>query len=81
MLGGIEEAKSHIREKGYRMVDLKLTDLAGRWRLVTVPASQFDERLMRDGVGFDGSPVGLKSVKSGDMVRIPNLATAFRDPF
>lgn len=81
MLGGIEEAKAHIREKGYRMVDLKFTDLAGRWHHVTVPASQFDERLMRDGVGFDGSSVGLKSVKSGDMVLIPDLATAFRDPF
>ena len=36
---------------------------------------------MRDGVGFDGSSVGLKSVKSGDMVLRPDVSTAFRDPF
>ena len=29
--------------------------------------------LLRDGVGFDGSSVGLKSVKAGDMVLMPDL--------
>jgi glutamine synthetase len=37
--------------------------------------------MMRDGVGFDVSSVGLKSVKSGDMVLLPDLATGFNDPF
>jgi len=36
---------------------------------------------MKNGIGFDGSAVGLKSVKAGDMVLIPDLGTAFRDPF
>jgi glutamine synthetase len=76
-----DEAKAAIRKEAYRMVDLKFSDLWGRWHHVTIPASQFTENLMRDGVGFDGSSVGLKSVKSGDMVLLPDLATAFRDPF
>ena len=77
----VHEAMEMIHVQGYRMVDLKFSDLWGRWHHVTVPASQFNEQLMRDGVGFDGSSVGLKSVKSGDMVLLPDLATAFRDPF
>jgi len=77
----LDEATEQIRREGYRMLDLKFSDLWGRWHHVTVPANQLNERLMRDGVGFDGSSVGLKSIKSGDMVLIPDLATAFRDPF
>ena len=81
MFQTFEEAQEHLREKGYRMIDLKFSDLWGRWHHVSIPVSQFGEQLMRDGVGFDGSSVGLKSVKAGDMVLIPDLATAFRDPF
>ena len=33
------------------------------------------------GIGFDGSAVGLKSVKAGDMVLVPDLGTGFVDPF
>jgi glutamine synthetase len=81
MFDSFDQAREAIRERGYRMIDLKFSDLWGRWHHVTIPASQFSESLMRDGVGFDGSSVGLKSVKSGDMVLLPDLATAFADPF
>jgi glutamine synthetase len=76
-----EEMRERIRTEKLRMIDLKFSDLWGRWHHVTIPASQFSGSLMRDGVGFDGSSVGLKSVKSGDMVLLPDLATAFIDPF
>jgi glutamine synthetase len=81
MLNSIEEANALIHREGFRMIDLKFSDLWGRWHHVTIPASQMDDHLMRDGVGFDGSSVGLKSVKSGDMVLLPDLSTGFRDPF
>ena len=81
MFSNFDEAQKYVRDQQFKMIDLKFSDLHGRWHHVTVPASQFNEMLMRDGVGFDGSSVGLKSVKSGDMVLLPDLATAFRDPF
>lgn len=81
MFSNFDEAQQYVREQQFKMIDLKFSDLHGRWHHVTVPASQFNETLMRDGVGFDGSSVGLKSVKSGDMVLLPDLSTAFRDPF
>ncbi|MEW6266222.1 MAG: type I glutamate--ammonia ligase [Thermodesulfobacteriota bacterium] len=81
MFADLEQAQSYIQDKQIKMIDLKFSDLAGRWHHVTVPAGRFDEKLMRDGVGFDGSAVGLKSVKAGDLVLLPDLATAFRDPF
>lgn len=81
MFQTFEQAKKYVGEQGVQVVDLKFCDLWGRWHHLTIPASQFDSKLMDDGIGFDGSSVGLKSVKSGDMVLVPDLATAFLDPF
>jgi glutamine synthetase len=81
MLTNAAEVRAHVEKNGIRMIDLKFSDLAGRWHHVTVPAKAFDEDLLRDGVGFDASSVGLRSIKAGDMVLLPDLATAFVDPF
>lgn len=74
-------AAAFVREHNVRMIDLKFSDLWGRWHHVTISASEFTPGLMRAGVGFDGSSVGFKSVKSGDMVLVPDLGTGFLDPF
>ncbi len=75
------DAKEFVKNNKIRMVDLKFADLWGKWHHVTVSATEFEEDLMVSGVGFDGSSVGLKSVKSGDMALIPDLSTGFIDPF
>ena len=54
------------------MVDFKFSDLAGRWHHVTVPRMQLDDAAAEGRIGFDGSSVGLKSVKAGDMVLMPD---------
>lgn len=77
----LEQVQAHLRTNGFQMVDLKFSDLWGRWHHVSIPAYEFGEHTLRDGIGFDGSSVGLKSVKAGDMVLLPDLATAFVDPF
>ena len=76
-----EEARTFIEQNKIQMIDLKFCDLWGHWRHVTVPSSSFDEEVMDQGIGFDGSSVGFKSVHSGDMVLVPDLKTAFMDPF
>lgn len=81
MFTNLAQAQAYIQEHHFKMIDLKFSDLAGRWHHVTVPASQFGEHLMRDGVGFDASSVGLKPIKAGDMVLLPDLTAAFQDPF
>mgnify|MGYP005816505009 CR=1 FL=1 len=81
MIKDFPTAEQFIREHAIRMIDLKFCDLWGRWHHVTLPTHEFTPDLMQDGVGFDGSSVGLKSVKSGDMALIPVLATGTIDPF
>jgi Glutamine synthetase, beta-Grasp domain len=76
-----EQARNFLDEQSIQMVDFKFTDLWGRWHHLTVPASQFSPQLLENGIGFDGSAVGLKSVKAGDMVLVPDLSTGIRDPF
>jgi glutamine synthetase len=76
-----EQVKSFLDAHQIQMVDLKFTDLWGRWHHLTVPSSQFTPQLLQNGIGFDGSAVGLKSVKAGDMVLVPDLTTGMRDPF
>ncbi len=81
MFHTFEQAQDYVQEQKVQFIDLKFCDLWGGWHHLTVPASQFDSSIMKDGIGFDGSAVGLKSVKAGDMVLIPDLTTGFLDPF
>ena len=81
MFQDFSAAAALVREHGIRMIDLKFTDLWGRWHHVTLSATEFSPGLMEAGVGFDGSSVGLRSVKSGDMALIPDLTTGCLDPF
>ena len=81
MFKNFDVAAAFVRESNIRMIDLKFSDLWGRWHHVTLSASEFTPNLMTAGIGFDGSSVGLRSVKSGDMVLIPDLATGVLDPF
>ncbi len=81
MFQSFNQVIKHIEINSIEMVDLKFCDLWGRWHHLTIPSKQFTPDLMDKGIGFDGSAVGLKSVKAGDMVLVPDLATAFMDPF
>ncbi|MDD5371449.1 MAG: type I glutamate--ammonia ligase [Anaerolineaceae bacterium] len=81
MFNDFSAADRYVQENNIRMIDLKFSDLWGRWRHVTLSAREFTPMLMQTGVGFDGSSVGLKSVKSGDMALAPDLSTGMLDPF
>ncbi len=75
MFTNFDQAQAFIKQNRIRMVDLKFSDLWGRWHHVTITASEFTPSIMENGVGFDGSSVGFKSVRAGDMVLVPDLST------
>ncbi|MBN1335914.1 MAG: glutamine synthetase [Deltaproteobacteria bacterium] len=64
-----------------RFLDLKVLDLVGHLRHVSLPVEAVGPWILESGVGFDGSSYGYKKVASSDMVLIPDLATGQRDPF
>ena len=70
-----------IEEQDVKMVDFKIVDIDGQFRHVTIPATNFTEETMTDGIGFDASNYGYSVVEKSDMVFIPDLDTALIDPF
>ena len=77
----IEEIMNLIKENNVQMIDFKIVDINGQYRHVTIPAEQFSEETLIDGIGFDASNYGYAVVEKSDMVFIPDLETANIDPF
>lgn len=81
MFDDYEGAQRYINENDIEVINLQYCDLWGRLHQLTIPRSQFTSLLLERGLGFDASSVGLKSVKAGDMVIVPDLPSAALDPF
>ena len=81
----IDDVIRSIRDDNYpkkiEMIDFRFVDLFGVWHHVGVPACRLDEKVMTQGIAFDGSSLGFKSVHAGDMVIVPDLSTVLYDPF
>ena len=71
------ELQRRIEEEEIGSVDFRVTDLTGRFRHITIPASRFTERFIAEGIGFDGSNYGYRSVAGSDMILRPDLSTAY----
>lgn len=81
MFKDIKELISYIKKEDVQFVDFKMLDLKGRFKHLTIPSERFNESIMEDGIGFDASNYGYAEIKSSDMVFIPDIKTAFIDPF
>lgn len=65
-----------------RLVDLRFTDLAGRWRHTAIDAASVDRTILEHGLLIDGSAVpGWRDVSESDLLVKPDPATHFLDPF
>lgn len=78
----LQQLKQLIIENEIRFIDLKYSDLFGRWYHNTFPARRL-EQVLQEGIPFDGSsiPGDMKGVEAGDMIMMPDISTAFIDPF
>src|SRR3712207_4212197 len=71
-----------IQERRVQVVDVKCCDLPGTWQHFSIPASALDEGVFHDGLGFDGSSIrGFQAINESDMLLLPDLASAYVDPF
>ncbi len=81
MFNSTEEVVNFIKYENIANIDFKACDLFGRWRHLTIPAAYVSEAVFKEGFGFDGSSYGFNAVNKSDMLLLPNLSTAFTDPF
>ena len=73
---------SKIADEGIEYVDIRFTDPRGKLQHVTVCSDQVDQDFLEEGFMFDGSSIaGWKSIEESDMKLMPDVQTAYVDPF
>ncbi len=71
-----------IEDEAIKLVDLRLTDLSGRVRHVTLDAGGVDEEILQHGILIDGSALpGWREITMADLLLEPDLDTCLLDPF
>ncbi|MCL2802468.1 MAG: type I glutamate--ammonia ligase [Micrococcales bacterium] len=80
-----QEAIAYAQTQGVEHVDIRFCDLPGVMQHFTVPAQTFDESAFaegNEGLMFDGSSIrGFQAIHESDMKLVPDVKTAFIDPF
>ncbi len=76
------DALAWARDAGIRQVDVRFVDLVGGWQHFTMPIHKVTSEAIEEGFGFDGSSIrGFQKIHESDMVLLPDMETAFVDPF
>ncbi|WP_136635750.1 type I glutamate--ammonia ligase [Pseudooceanicola onchidii] len=71
-----------IKDEDAEYVDIRFTDPRGKLQHVTVIKDEVDEDFLEEGFMFDGSSIaGWKSIEASDMKLMPDLDSAYIDPF
>jgi glutamine synthetase len=77
-----QELVGFIKDQSINFVDVKFADSFGQWHHITLPAHSFSEKSFVEGIPFDGSSIrGWQGIYESDMLLIPEVETAFVDPF
>ncbi|MFI5953451.1 type I glutamate--ammonia ligase [Cryptosporangium sp. NPDC051539] len=77
-----DELLRYIQDEGVRFIDVRFCDLPGVMQHFTVPIESFDADILEEGLAFDGSSIrGFQQIHESDMLLLPDVSTAFIDPF
>lgn len=77
-----EEVMKFIKDEDVKFVDVRFCDLPGVMQHFNVPAESVDQSLFEDGQMFDGSSIrGFQAIHESDMKLIPDVSSAYLDPF
>ena len=77
-----QDVLRQIKDEGIELIDLKFTDLHGKWQHLTVCQDLIEPESFTEGLAFDGSSIrGWKAINASDMAMVPDPATAWIDPF
>ncbi|MDL9979692.1 type I glutamate--ammonia ligase [Microbacterium candidum] len=76
------EVLKFIKDNDVKFLDIRFTDLPGVQQHFNIPAASVDEEFFTVGQLFDGSSIrGFASIHESDMQLIPDVTTAYVDPF
>ncbi len=76
------EVLKFIKDTNVVFLDIRFTDLPGVQQHFNIPAATVDEDFFTVGQLFDGSSIrGFASIHESDLQLIPDVSTAYVDPF
>ncbi|KTB48418.1 type I glutamate--ammonia ligase [Dehalogenimonas alkenigignens] len=76
-----KEVLKYCQDNSIQIVDFKFNDLPGLWQHFSIPVSELDEDIWKEGIGFDGSSIrGFQAINESDMLLMPDAGTAILDP-
>ncbi len=82
MFTSAQEVLDFIAEEKVIFVDVRFTDLPGVQQHFNLPAKSIDEDFFVNGQLFDGSSIrGFQGIAESDMQLIPDIKSAYLDPF
>ncbi|MDR1554609.1 MAG: type I glutamate--ammonia ligase [Campylobacteraceae bacterium] len=80
-VNSVEEFFTFCKKHEVKFVDFRFTDLKGAWHHLTYSINAVDETSIK-GIPFDGSSIeAWQPINKSDMLLIPDVPTAFLDPF
>ena len=82
MFTNADEVLRFISDEDVKFVDVRFCDLPGVMQHFNVPAQSLDADFFTGGAMFDGSSIrGFQAIHESDMKLIPDVTTAYVDPF
>ncbi|HHW84482.1 MAG TPA: type I glutamate--ammonia ligase [Actinomycetales bacterium] len=82
MFSSAEEAIAYTRQEGIDFIDVRFCDLPGVMQHFNIPVEAFTDDVFHEGLMFDGSSIrGFQAIHESDMKLIPDVRTAYVDPF
>ncbi|WP_025274883.1 type I glutamate--ammonia ligase [Haloglycomyces albus] len=82
MFSSPEELIAYVQGNDVKFIDVRFCDLPGVMQHFNIPAADFDADAMEEGLAFDGSSIrGFQEIHESDMLLLPDVTSAFIDPF
>lgn len=82
MFSDPSEVLKFIKDTDVKFLDVRFTDMPGVQQHFNIPAATIDDEFFSVGQLFDGSSIrGFASIHESDMQLIPDISTAYVDPF
>ncbi|WP_168581630.1 type I glutamate--ammonia ligase [Gephyromycinifex aptenodytis] len=77
-----QEVLDFIASEDVKFVDIRFCDLPGVMQHFNIPAETVDIDFFTEGQAFDGSSIrGFQAIHESDMKLVPDVTTAYLDPF
>ncbi|MFT6564521.1 MAG: glutamine synthetase, partial [Actinomycetes bacterium] len=77
-----DDVIKYLKDEDVVFVDVRFCDLPGVMQHFNLPAASVDKALFEDGQMFDGSSIrGFQAIHESDMKLIPDVTSAYLDPF